>query len=255
MLPILLTLLACGSSEEEAAPEEHVAAVGGPAGTDVPLNAVPWVLFPTEDRSGSLPGRGTRPGLTERELKAIRLVDRTGRDVPVQRVLSTQVAGEVVHIVPNKPLDKDADYRIIVPGALSKSFRTGRSTDKKAPRGGGLRDWRWESNGCPTLTVRYAPVTDTSPVFWEVEAQRADRRDVFYYASGAMLAEAAHDAAPLELRGCAGGNFELPVAELLVRMRWVDIAGNATDWSPSVTVPADLAYGAGSVDGAVSAAK
>lgn len=237
----LLLLLACAPAELGPAEESARSAVeAGPGGPEVPTNAVPWAFFPGES---SISGERAR---------AVRVVDASGREVRTTPVVTSLAAGARVQAVPAAPLAPGREYRILVPGELSKSFRTAKGPDRRPPTGGGLRDWSWEGGTCPTLTLGYAPVGEGGWVAWEVEASRPGREVEPTRLSAMVPASAVTQAPPLKLRGCDGQR--LPRATVDVRLRWVDLAGNAGPWSDPVRVHAQTEYAAASVTGGLSVA-
>lgn len=245
-----LLLAGCLPAETTTSDADHVAAIGGPVGDGVPTNAVPWVVFPADPGAVGTTGAKATAGITDRETRAIKLVDGNGKDIPAERVVSLLSGGVRVQVVPSQPLKANMDYRLMVPGALIKAFRTGSRPDTVAPHGGEALGFGWERSTCSRLQVHHAPVRESGPVFWEVEAVGVGGTTL--HAMGERPPTAPLD--QLELRACEGALLSLPAETVRVRLRWVDLAGNATEWSRPMVVAAGDTHAAGEPEQALSAA-
>lgn len=245
---IVLLLAGCLPTETPTSEADHVAAIGGPVGDGVPTNAVPWVVFPSDPAAVGTTGARASAGITDRETRAIKLVDGNGKDVAAERVVSHLSGGVRVQVVPGQPLKANMDYRLIVPGALLKAFHTGTHPDTVPPEGGETLGFGWERGVCSRLQVHHAPVREAGPVFWEVEAVGATTLRAMGERPPSGPAE------QLDLRSCEGALLSLPPETVRVRLRWVDLAGNATDWSRPLVVPAGDTHAAGEPEQALSAA-
>jgi len=241
MLVALWSLLACATAPGIVEEDADRSVLGGPFGPQQPTNVQPWFLLPPT-------GDNAAPGPLE--LRKYRLADRGGADVPVSRTVTPLASGTLVRLTPKEALAPASEYRVLAPGALLLTFETARRPDLLPPTGGAVEAWAWDREVCPTLTVTYSPVKDASPLFWEVQASRTDKINAPIRATGPVTVTG--DAESLQVKGCEDGSMRFPPSDLDLQLRWVDIAGNAGDWSPPVRVTTSAARSDGAVPGATA---
>ena len=237
MFPALL-LGACTFPGNDEAPLPLAPATAGPTGDGLPVNVAPWVLIPV---------RRAAPGVTSpprpASYREIKLVDRRGKEVPTRRTQEEMPAATWVRLHPRAPLAPGVEYRLVVPGSVMVSLSTGAEADLAPPGGGELRAWTWEATpDCPTITLRTAPVGETSGLTWEVDLVDLADPGAHLRVLGVEDSADLQEGPLVRLRDCGTGNALIPRAGVDLRIRWVDAAGNASPWSGPVRIPTALTY-------------